>query len=206
MYEYGDDITDAVYKFWKRKNGNNPTILTQIEGFEQEWNVRIIKKPYLAGIGIYLQDHTGVVGRFTISDTEIGTVEIPLMGINVEDDRQGNGYAKLMIIAMIYVLNSIGLPAGFQIFIGADSSNGFWEKIGFVENRGYRLGSSASSKGYELSSTLGTLSNYALGEQIFRLSGGKKIKKSRRYKSRRYKSRRYKSRRYKSRRYKSRSK
>jgi len=194
MDEYGDDITDAVYEFWKQQNGKNPSILTQIEGFQREWNVRIITKPYLAGIGIYLQDHTGVVGRFTISDTEIGTVEIPLMGINVEDDQQGKGYAKLMIIALIYVLKSKGFPAGFQIFIGADSSNGFWKRIGFVDNRAYRPESSASSRGYELSSTLGTLSKYALGGQIFHLSGGKKNKKSRRYKSRRYKSRRYKSR------------
>jgi GNAT superfamily N-acetyltransferase len=171
-----DDITDAVYEFWKQQNGKNPTILTQIEGFQREWTVRIITKPYLAGIGIYLQDHTGDVGRFTISDTEIGTVEIPLIGINVEDDRQGKGYAKLMIIALIYVLKLQGFQAGFQIFIGADSSNGFWRKIGFVDNRAYRQGSIASSKGYELSSTLGTLSKYALGGQIFNLSGDKKIK------------------------------
>jgi len=63
------------------------------------------------------------------------------MHISIDDNYQGNGYTKIMIkhlVDKIYEDIPDMVDRGDQIlFIDADASDGFWDKIGMVESKRY---------------------------------------------------------------------
>ena len=66
------------------------------------------------------------------------------------------------------------------IFIGADSSNGFWKRIGFTKNRHSKR---KSDRGYELVMPFKKLLEY-----VYKSKGSKKNKKNKSKKKKRFRS------------------
>ena len=81
-------------------------------------------------------------------------------GIEFADEHRGKGLSRVAVVGLCnYLLKSpvysekFGLDAETPIFIAADSSEGFWEHIGFVKNE--------DGTGPDLVSTLGRMCAWA---------------------------------------------
>ena len=81
------------------------------------------------------------------------------MTISIDDEFQKNGYSREMLACMIKNIEREWpeIPLEKMFFIDADASTGFWEHIGYVENRyGYDYFGlrELEGKGYEKNVTL----------------------------------------------------
>ena len=86
-------------------------------------------------------------GTFSISNYQ----NIPSMGIDIEDDHQHKGYARIMIRTVINRLPK--WSPNKLLYIDADASAGFWKHIGMYEN--------TNGNGYELAISTKSLSQFA---------------------------------------------
>ena len=103
------------------------------------------------------------LGRFYIDGEDLLD-----MSIYIEEDSnelRGKGLAKLMIGFLIINMVKTELVRKDQlVFIDADASAGFWDKIGMIPNRYYeRNQRNISGSGYEKVITFSKLSKWALG-------------------------------------------
>jgi len=118
------------------------------------------------------------------------------MSIFVEDEYQHFNISRLMIVSMLYILKYNNeykniINNSIILSIDSDASNGFWDKIGMKKNRHYdSQNRDISYQGYEKIITLGELSRWGLGYDIFSYQGGKKRKTSKRKMSKRKTSKR----------------
>jgi hypothetical protein len=103
------------------------------------------------------------LGRFYIDGEELLD-----MSIYIEEDSnelRGKGLAKLMIgFLIINMVNTELVRKDQLVFIDADASAGFWDKIGMIPNRYYeRNKRNVNGGGYEKVITFSKLSKWALG-------------------------------------------
>ncbi len=70
--------------------------------------------------------------------------------INIDDEYREKKLSRKMIEIMISNFPRHVNLKDKLIFIGADSSNGFWERIGFTKNRHSKRKTNKSRSGYEL--------------------------------------------------------
>jgi hypothetical protein len=155
-------------------------------------------QPY---IGLYqsIDEKIIDVGKFEIEQFWLHGSKS--MTIFVEDDYQKHNLSRLMIVSMLYILkykyqdtnNSIVLS------IDTDASDGFWDKIGMKENPWYDSNDSNDKNipyaGYEKIITVGELSRWGVGYDIFSYNGGKKKrtnKKKKRKSTKKTKSKKHK--------------
>tara|TARA_A100001015_G_C14745936_1_gene615580 strand:+ start:338 stop:829 length:492 start_codon:yes stop_codon:yes gene_type:complete len=89
------------------------------------------------------------------------------MSISVEDDYQGNGYTKIMMKHMIDKLykDIPDMIGDYMLFIDADASEGYWDKIGMEVSRRYGYGripkyADREGAGYEKYITIDKLNKY----------------------------------------------
>jgi hypothetical protein len=84
-----------------------------------------------------------IIGEFGISGTgmnnQFDSGETNSLTISIEDKYQGFGYSKIMIKYMIdMIYNDIPFMNGEQmLFIDADASDGYWDRIGMKESKRY---------------------------------------------------------------------
>ena len=101
-----------------------------------------------------------VMGKFDSGET----VD---MGIRVNKEYQGNGFARRLVKTMCSYIIKHGYPRIRKdqlLFIDADASGGFWDEIGMKENRyGYDYGGirNIEGVGYEKVITFGELCKWA---------------------------------------------
>jgi hypothetical protein len=128
-------------------------------------------------IGLYqsIDENIIEVGKFEIEQFWLHGSKS--MTIFVEDEYQNHKLSRLMIVSMLYILkytyqhtnNSIVLS------IDTDASDGFWDKIGMKENPWYNSNDkNIPYVGYEKIITVGELSRWGVGYDIFSYNGGKK--------------------------------
>ena len=116
------------------------------------------------------------VGYFEISGPEFDTGETMSMGISIDDNYIGKGYARELIKHNCANIrkNYPQIRSDQLLLIDADASEGFWDKIGMKVNR-YGIDSNTTrnleGRGYEKSITFNELCKF----------GGGKRKKSRQY-------------------------
>jgi hypothetical protein len=104
------------------------------------------------------------LGHFTINEhnDEFKMLE---MTIGIDEEYQFKGHAKrLMNKLCVYLFENY--PKKFinrNLYIDADGSGGFWDKVGMVENDDYDIssGSLVEGKGYEKCITFENLSKWA---------------------------------------------
>ena len=81
-------------------------------------------------------------GEFTISGTNWVSLQhydsfngrTNSMSISIDEELQGNGFARLLIRYMAYYLIEDGIAFTQKLFIDGDGSDGFWDSIGMIEN------------------------------------------------------------------------
>ena len=121
---------------------------------------------------------------------EIGSFGIDKLGktnsmsINVEDEEdsgiyRNKGLSRLLIASMIYVLQNkvnVKLQNADLLYIDADASAGFWDKIGMIENPHYDDDEYVGpDKGYEKYITVQGISMWCLGNsQVLKFGGTKR--------------------------------
>jgi len=138
---------------------------------------------------VHLVKDGETIGYFSIVD--LLPYETPSMSISIDEDDdesyyRGKGLARLLIASMIYVIknNNPHLTPMVLLFIDTDASNGFWDKIGMIENRHYLRKIDVIGRGHEKHIDLATISDWALNNNaIFRYGGGRTNTKSRTKKS-----------------------
>jgi len=133
---------------------------------------------------VHLVKDGETIGYFSIVD--LLPYETPSMSISIDEDEsfRGKGLARLLIASMIYVIKNKN-PYSTSLtllFIDTDASNGFWEKIGMIENRFYLRKIYVIGRGYELVIDLKTLSQWVLNNNTI-FGGGRTNTKSRTKKS-----------------------
>jgi hypothetical protein len=115
--------------------------------------------------------------------------------IHIEDDEKyrKKGLSKIMIK---YLLENIRKNSNIKdlddrlVFIGADSSEGFWEKIGFMKNPYIDDGTKEQGRGFELVTTFKTLEDFVATTIIETPTKSKMITRSKKPKAKgsRYKT------------------
>ena len=85
------------------------------------------------------------------------------MTISIDDDHQGKGLTREMIKEMVKKIRKKypRIRADQYLFIDADASDGFWDKIGMEENPNYDADSTEEGSGYEKRITFGNLEEFA---------------------------------------------
>lgn len=115
-------------------------------------------------LSIILLNDDNEVGHFYINDflqtNNLSIfIEDTLNGINF----QGKQLARLLIASMIYQLQEKHLNSSVLLAIDADASDGFWDKIGMIENNS----TNPLIEGYEKIISLENISLWALGKNVF---------------------------------------
>lgn len=88
-------------------------------------------------------DNYDIIGQFTIEGEGINhqfdSGATNSMSISIENDYQGNNYTKVMMKHMIDKLyeDIPDMIGDYMLFIDADASDGFWDKIGMIESKRY---------------------------------------------------------------------
>jgi len=87
------------------------------------------------------------------------------MTIYLNDEYRGKGLAKYMIGELLkrWYSEDPYVRKDKFVFIDADASEGFWDKIGMIDNRYYLSERSLEGKGYEKVITFAKLAKWALG-------------------------------------------
>jgi GNAT superfamily N-acetyltransferase len=146
------DKIDNIYVYYGNRRYND---IFEITIFLTLENNDIIGEFGIEGKGLYNQFDSGNTNS---------------MSISIHDDHQGNGYSKLMIKYMIDKMYedipNMNDKGENMLFIDADASNGFWDKVGMVES--YRYGYNRNPKysnregaGYEKYITINKLNKFA---------------------------------------------
>ena len=95
------------------------------------------------------------IGHFTIYKNEVYS-----MGIFVEENERGNGFARRMMNVMLEEWCERGdYDPSRTLYIDADASGGFWDHIGMVPNPDLD-DKSVPQYGYEKCITVASLDNY----------------------------------------------
>ena len=121
-------------------------------------------------IFITLQNND-IIAEFSIEgkglNHQFDSGETNSMSISVEDDYQGNSYTKVMMKHMIDKLykDIPDMIGDYMLFIDADASDGFWDKIGMEVSRRYGYNripkySDREGAGYEKYITIDKLNKY----------------------------------------------
>jgi hypothetical protein len=190
----GFDITSGVKEFIYKFATNNEIANTKknLEDtikFIDVNNIIIFYNGNSISPEVHLVKDGKTIGYFSIVD--LLPDKTPSMSISIGDDEdesyyRGKGLARLLIASMIYVIknNNPHLTPMVLLFIDTDASNGFWDKIGMIENRYYLRKIDVIGRGHEKHIDLATISDWALNNNaIFRYGGGRTNTKSRTKKS-----------------------
>lgn len=120
-----------------------------------------------------------VNGYFLTTNPSIPNLKGNTLSIYTEM-HEGKGLARLMVAAFVFEIIQRGkMTLDTLLFVGGDSSSGFWRSIGMVDTR-HRSGNFKSfAGGYELSMDLGGFSKWALGYRHERPFVGGKTRKYR---------------------------
>jgi hypothetical protein len=159
-----------------------PIIINQQEGLKRE---------------ICIMDHENVFAHFDV-DTLPNTVDKYTLGISTEPDGPslpegvsytGQGFARLVIGAMVYKLGQEKFSRHQLFYIDTDASSGFWDRMGMTENPHYDSHNPRHpERGFEKQIDFGNMAKFSLGQVIGSNIGGRKTKKSKKNrKSKKYK-------------------
>jgi hypothetical protein len=85
------------------------------------------------------------------------------MTISIDDEHQRKGLTREMIKEMVQNIRKEypQISDDQYLFIDADASDGFWDKIGMEENPNYDADSTVEGSGYEKRITFGNLEKFA---------------------------------------------
>lgn len=72
------------------------------------------------------------IGHFTVDEHNMYS-----MSIGIDDEYQGKGYSKIMILTMLNKMKEElpNIHSDIMFFIDADASAGYWDHIGMTTNR-----------------------------------------------------------------------
>ena len=148
-------------------------------------------KNHITRVVELLKGHTSI-GHFTIEgksdgDECFGTGNTCSMTISLEDDFQGISFQKkgLSRVMIHYMVNMIkedypSISPDQKLFIDADASGGFWDKIGMKDNPVYDYNgdNEPEGKGYEKVITFSELERFAEMKKNEKKGGRRKTKKA----------------------------
>lgn len=115
---------------------------------------QILTKPKYSYSTVTNVNGTKYTCTLTIQRKEVGYFEIhdymniPSMGIHIDDIYRGKGYARNMIR---FLIEKINWKWDTLLYIDTDASSGFWTKCGMIEN--------TNGNGYEKVVTIQQLYN-----------------------------------------------
>ena len=152
--------------------------LEKVREFNRDLHIYYSFRNYKNNISriVYLTSVSGdIVGYFSIEgegvNHQFDSGKANQLNIEIEDNHQGKGFTKLLIeimIEKIYEDIPEMIERGDQmLFIDADASDGFWDRIGMVESQRYGYGrnpkyANREGAGYEKYITLHNLHKYSL--------------------------------------------
>lgn len=115
------------------------------------------------------------------------------MTISIDDEHQGKGLTREMIKEMVTTIKEKypQIRSDQLLFIDADASDGFWDKIGMKENPNYDADSTEEGSGFEKRITFGNLEKFANNSPSRKRSKGGS-RKTKRNKSKRNKTKKSK--------------
>ena len=119
---------------------------------------------------VFLMNNGVEIGYFSVKCDKLG--EDCDMNISIDETYQGQGLARYMIGVLVqnWYREDPQIRKDKLIFIDADASAGFWDKIGMIDNR-YSSNrqtklSHLEGKGYEKVITFSKLARWALGHPL----------------------------------------
>ena len=131
-----DNIKNAHFRDYKFEKIDSFDNLSIYHGY------RKFNGHFTRTIFITLQNND-IIAEFSIEGKglkhQFDSGETNSMSISVEDDYQENGYTKIMMKHMIDKLykDIPDMIGDYMLFIDADASDGFWDKIGMEVSRRY---------------------------------------------------------------------
>lgn len=182
-----------------KKRNTSPNTLKELYGINNELGDIVIKY-----MNSYKKDYAGKnhiirvvelfknnisIGHFTIEGKSatkecFGTGNTCSMTISIEDDFQKKGLSRIMIHYMVTMIRK-DYPKILdtqQLFIDADASGGFWDKIGMRDNPVYDYNGTdePEGRGYEKVITFAELEKFANKKQTNAAKAGGKQKSRKR--------------------------